>query len=317
MLNYIYMWREKYMEKYFKQAQNNLKSKYGVDVIDDIILGSKDRVLLYTDISNKEDIHLHVISNSLKLVGLSESDQISMKELMNLIDYSNKYAEVSGITEYKKYIINELHNFDKSMNITIPVIHQNKRTWIHFDGFKVESNQNIYALFATNITELMEREEELYEKTHKDSLTKLFNKYAFDYHYGLRYHMDHLHILYIDIDDFKDINDQYSHHVGNEALIKMSDVLKQYETEHNKFYRLGGDEFVGLFFEQTEQVLQLANDILSKTKQIELRKTSKRFSVSMGIIKGTVKNDLVRKADDLLYQAKNNGKDQFVFGIEV
>lgn len=316
MLNYICIWREIYMEKYFKQAQNNLKSKYDVDVINDIILGNQDRVLFYADISNKEDINLHVISNSLELIGLSESDKISMKELMDFIDYKNKYAEVAGMNEYKKYITDELYNFDKNMNITFPVNHHDQRTWIHFDGFKVEKNQNIYAIFATNITELMEHEEALYEKTHKDSLTQLFNKYAFDYHYGLRYHLEHLHILYIDIDDFKDINDQYSHHVGNEALKKMSLVLKEYETEYNRFYRLGGDEFVGMFFEQTDQVLQIANDILSKTKEIKLPKTDKRFSVSMGIIKGTIKDDLVRKADDLLYQAKSNGKDQYIFGVE-
>jgi len=304
------------MNKYFKLAQNKLKSKYDIDVVNDIVLGNQDRVLLYADISNKDNIYLHVISNSLALIGLSESDKISLKEMMSFIDFKNKYAEVAGITEYNKYITDELYNFEKSMNITFPIVYNKRRTWIHFDGFKVEKNQDIYAISATNLTELMQYEEALYEKTHKDSLTQLFNRYAFDYHYGLRYHMDHLHILYIDIDDFKDINDQYSHLVGNEALKKMADVLKKYETEYNRFYRLGGDEFVGMFFEQTDQILQIANDILSETKKIELAKTNKRFSVSMGIIKGTIKDDLVRKADDLLYQAKHKGKDQFIFGIE-
>jgi diguanylate cyclase (GGDEF)-like protein len=128
--------------------------------------------------------------------------------------------------------------------------------------------------------------------------------------------MEHLHIIYIDIDDFKDINDKYSHHVGDETLKKLSSLLKQYETENNRFYRLGGDEFVGMFFDKTEEVMDVANDILMRTKQITLPQTDKNFSISMGVIKATHREDLVRKADDLLYKAKNNGKDQIVFDIE-
>jgi diguanylate cyclase (GGDEF)-like protein len=304
------------MAKFFKQAQERLKNKYNLDVIEDIVLGNSERVFLYADKSEKEQITLHVISNSLELIGLPDQESITMKTLMNLIDFDNKYAEVAGISEYKTYIEKELLDFSKIMNITFPIKYDNQRVWIHFDGFKVEKNENVYAIFASNISELMEHEEALYEKTHKDSLTQLFNKYAFDYHYGLRYQMEHLHIIYIDIDDFKDINDQFSHHVGNEALKKLSSLLKQYETENNRFYRLGGDEFVGMFFDETEEVLSIAKDILMRTKQITLPQANKNFTISMGVIKATQREDLVTKADDLLYKAKNNGKDQIVFDIE-
>jgi diguanylate cyclase (GGDEF)-like protein len=304
------------MAKFFKQAQERLKNKYNLDVIEDIVLGNSERVFLYADKSEKEQITLHVISNSLELIGLPDQESITMKTLMNLIDFDNKYAEVAGISEYKTYIEKELLDFSKIMNITFPIKYNQQRVWIHFDGFKVEKNENVYAIFASNISKLMEHEESLYEKTHKDSLTQLFNKYAFDYHYGLRYQMEHLHIIYIDIDDFKDINDKYSHHVGDETLKKLSSLLKQYETENNRFYRLGGDEFVGMFFDKTEEVMDVANDILMRTKQITLPQTDKNFSISMGVIKATHREDLVRKADDLLYKAKNNGKDQIVFDIE-
>jgi diguanylate cyclase (GGDEF)-like protein len=304
------------MANFFKQAQERLKNKYNLDVIEDIVLGNSERVFLYADKSEENQITLHVISNSLKLIGLPNQQSITMNALMKLIDYDNKYAEVAGFLEYKSYIEKELLDFSKIMNITFPIKYDNQRVWIHFDGFKVEKNENVYAIFASNISELMEHEEALYEKTHKDSLTQLFNKYAFDYHYGLRYQMEHLHIIYIDIDDFKDINDQFSHHVGNEALKKLSSLLKQYETENNRFYRLGGDEFVGMFFDETEEVLSIAKDILMRTKQITLPQANKNFTISMGVIKATQREDLVSKADDLLYKAKNNGKDQIVFDIE-
>ncbi|AUD63582.1 hypothetical protein BK010_08775 [Tenericutes bacterium MO-XQ] len=304
------------MANFFKHAQEKLKNKYNLDVIHDIVLGNSERVFLYADRSEGEQITLHVISNSLELIGLPHQESITIDRLMNLIDYENKYAEVAGLSRYKTYIEKELFDFSKIMNITFPIKYNNQRVWIHFDGFKVEKNENIYAIFASNITELMEHEEELYEKTHKDSLTQLFNKYAFDYHYGLRYQLEDLHILYIDIDDFKDINDKFSHHVGNETLQKLASLLKRYESGNNRFYRLGGDEFVGMFFNDTKEVLDVANDILLRTKQIVLPQSNKNFTVSIGVIKATQREDLVRKADDLLYQAKNNGKDQVVFDIE-
>lgn len=304
------------MEKYFKQAQENLKTKYNVDVIQDILLGIKDTIVLYADIKDKNDVTLNVISNTLSLVNLPDQPSIKMSEIIDLIDYNNRYAEVSGHGSYKTYVTTEINNFDLTMNITFPIKTNNQRTWIHFGGFKVEKNNDIYVLFVTNLTELMEKEEAIYEKTHKDPLTSLFNKYTFDFHYGRRYQKDNVHVLYFDLDDFKEINDKNSHIVGNKVLVQFANILKQYDTEYNRFYRLGGDEFVGMVFEDTEKVLKIADEILEKTKEIKVPNISKPLTVSGGIIKGTIKEDLVRKADDLLYQAKNNGKNQIIFEVE-
>lgn len=304
------------MKKFYKQASLELKNKYNIDVVDDILLGKKDRVLLYADVTHKNDIVFHVISNHLNLIGLPDLESISLDSIIGYIDFDNRYAEVAGLIKYKKYIIDSLFNFDDDMNITFPIIYQGQRTWVHFDGFKVEKNPNIYVCFASDFSKLMAHEEVMYEKTHKDALTHLFNKYTFDYHYGLRYQWDNIHILYLDLDDFKIINDTYGHNVGNQVLQNFAQMLTSYETDINRFYRLGGDEFIGMHFGETKHILHMAEDILERTQKVHIPKHHKPITVSIGIVKGTLREEMVRKADDLLYQAKNNGKNQIVFEVE-
>ena len=81
-------------------------------------------------------------------------------------------------------------------------------------------------------------------------------------------------------------------------------------------YRVGGDEFVGLVFGNTTYVKKLAEEILKRARLIQTPKSKRLLSVSIGIIKGTVHEDLINKADQVLYEAKRNGKDQYIYKIE-
>jgi len=304
------------MKKHFSDASLKLKKTYNIDVVDDILLGKKDRVFLYANISDKTQITLHLISNHFTLIGLDDVESMPIETILSHIDFDNRYAEVAGIKTYKNFIYDSFYNFDQDMNFTFPIIYKNKRTWINFDGFKVEKNPNIFAIFASNISKLMEKEEAIYDKTHKDALTHLFNKYTFDFHYGLRYELDDIHILYMDLDDFKIINDTYGHHIGNDVLVAFADILRSYDTDIDRFYRLGGDEFIGMHFGKTDDILKMANDILERVRLIKIPHHDKPITVSIGVIKGVMRHDMAKKADELLYQAKNQGKNQIVFAIE-
>ena len=99
-------------------------------------------------------------------------------------------------------------------------------------------------------------------------------------------------------------------------LILFSQILKELESEYNRFYRLGGDEFVGLFFEDEKTVKHIAESIISKTKKIHSDKFHKTASVSIGIVKAVQAEDLIRKADEVLYKVKNAGKNHYLYEIE-
>jgi diguanylate cyclase len=302
--------------KYLEQATQKLKDRYQVDLISDILLGKKDRVLLFADVLDPKDIWLEVISNKLSLIGFPDHQKISFNHMLSQIDYQNKYAEVAGIHEYKDYVYGELFRFDRDIDVTIPLKTELGKTWVRFNAYPISGHPNLITLYLSNVTDLMIREEELYAKTHKDPLTGLFNKYTFDYHYGKRYLKDHLHVMYLDIDNFKVINDAYGHPVGNWYLVEFARLLKTFETTYTKFYRIGGDEFIGLIFESSEIVKEIAQTIINQTHKIILKEHTKGLSVSIGIIQSVYGEDLARKADDVLYKAKKSGKNQYLFEVE-
>lgn len=301
---------------YFDKSKERLSKQYGVDVFQDVLFGRKGRVLMYADISQKDDIKLHVISNSLSLLGLEDKSSILLSTLLSQVDIHNKYAELAGKKDYLNYVKEEMTAFYKDINVSFPITLDNQRRWLHFDGYSIDKNPDIYVYLAYDISGLMNEEELIFEKTHKDSLTGLYNGYAFDFHYGKRYQWENLHVFYMDIDNFKIINDQYSHLEGNKALISFADILKSLQSEYNLFYRLGGDEFVGLIFEEKDKVLKMAETIIQETRKIKLPGNNENLTVSIGVLQTTIRDDAVKKADDILYKAKRQGKDQYIFEVE-
>ena len=300
---------------YFVTSEQYIKDKYDVDVVKDILLDREDRAILLMDATNKTDVLFHLLSGSLSTLGLND-DKKTMKfdDFYLLIDYDNKYAQISSKKEYKRYIDSELFRFAGTSDVTFPIISSFGRFWLRFVIYPIRNKTDLFSVFVYNLTELMNKEELNYERTHKDSLTGLFNQYTFDYHYGLRYQNENFHVMYLDLDDFKEINDRYGHLVGNDFLKAFGQVLKSQECELNHFYRIGGDEFVGLLFLPEQDVKQMAQTIINRTKEIMFKGIQSKISVSIGVSKYVDQIDPVRKADELLYEVKSKGKNDYLFG---
>ncbi|MDI6453314.1 GGDEF domain-containing protein [Peloplasma aerotolerans] len=302
--------------KYFESSSQELKDRYNLDIYTDILLGREDRVLLYADISEMENLEFFVISGSLEIFNYENHPSIFLKQLLESIDYSCKYAEIGGKKEYFDYISSELSDFTRIVDVTFPVLVKAQRFWIRLTTFPSVKNPSVIAIYMNDVTDTMILIEENYEKAHRDSLTKLLNKYTLDYHYGLRYQRENFHAIYMDIDNLKKVNDVDGHAVGNAYIKAFADILLAYETEYDRFYRIGGDEFVGLFFRPENEVKQMAEEILRKTNLIQVPHSKKSITVSIGITQATIKDDVIRKADDLLYKVKKSGKNAYLYEIE-
>ncbi len=300
--------------RHFNQAKEEL-SRINIDALNDIILASESKVILYGDITVKEPI-LKVISGDLTYFGLEDNDSILLSDFISFLDLDNKYAEVSGEKEYNETIQTDLFNFNTETNVTIPLRINDKRSWVRFHMENIDSNKNVKAFFISDVSQYRQDEEEIFEKTHKDSLTHLFNKYTLDYHYGARYKFENFHVMYLDLDDFKKINDKCGHIVGNEFLIEFANILKSHEDNYNRFYRVGGDEFVGFLFKKESEVVEIASDILMRTMKYKNSQCKHSVSVSIGICKAVKGEDVIRKADRILYEVKENGKNHFQYEIE-
>lgn len=301
---------------YFQDAKKKLKEKYQVDVVDDILLNFQDKVICYADHSDPDKVELEVISGSLENIGFDDKKKIELSEIISHFDYSNEYGKVAGRMDYFKQVHRKIYDFANARDVSFPILYNGIRKWLRFNIYPILKNPNISVFTMMDVTKLHTEEEKTYAKTHTDSLTKMFNKYTFDYHYGRVYLLPGFHVMYLDIDDFKDINDTYGHDVGDEYLKAIADILKSFESEYNVFYHLGGDEFLGLLNGSTKQIKTLAKTIINKIREIKISGRKVNLTVSMGVVKATKSVDVARKADNLMYKVKEGGKDNFLYEIE-
>jgi diguanylate cyclase (GGDEF)-like protein len=162
------------------------------------------------------------------------------------------------------------------------------------------------------------------EVSHTDSLTFLPNRrqiigdlqreVSFSDHYGTP-----LAISLLDIDHFKSINDTYGHITGDQVLRKLSDELRQHIRHPDTIGRYGGEEFLVILphstvIAATEQAERLCKYVRSLV--IVEGEHNISLTISMGVAQFKIHREdwqtFLNRADKALYQAKNNGRDQWV-----
>jgi len=155
----------------------------------------------------------------------------------------------------------------------------------------------------------------------KDSMTGIYNRRKFfELSEKLFDSSAELYGVMIDIDEFKNINDTYGHDIGDKVIIEASFIVQKHLFENEVFGRLGGEEF-GIISPITgdnsieNRVEKLRDEIESSKILLEEKEIS--FTISLGVSKksDTTKNldNLLKEADDALYEAKNSGKNKVIF----
>ena len=165
-----------------------------------------------------------------------------------------------------------------------------------------------------------EREEELYRRGHFDSLTGLPNRQLL--HDRLQQALalaktvsgSGLAVVFVDLDRFKDVNDAMGHRAGDQLLCEAARRLTAMLPETATVSRLGGDEFVVVLPETKDVNLKvITREILaSLAEPFEVEGVSSFISASMGIARfpedGDTVEELLRKADTAMYEAKSAGR---------
>jgi len=173
--------------------------------------------------------------------------------------------------------------------------------------------------------ELFESHQRLRTLAENDSLTGLANRYYFDE--SLRTAIpranrlnDQLALLFLDLDNFKIINDSMGHDAGDQLLKEVARRLLHVVRNGDIVCRLGGDEFAILAhnFESQDPVVQLAERILEELRRPIIIKNSEQFiSASIGVATypdaGNNAGDMLKAADLAMYRAKRDGKNNYHF----
>lgn len=175
------------------------------------------------------------------------------------------------------------------------------------------------ALYEQHI--ILQRNEELLRSNKLDPFTEVLNKTAFRNHVleairGKR--ADEKGTFFIlDIDNFKIINDTCGHLVGDQVIMKVAANLQNNLREEDLVGRIGGDEFCMYLnhISCIEAIEKNALRIIDNIRNLNISKLQKQLTVSMEICIVDIEKDfedIFMKADHALYEAKANGRDQFV-----
>jgi diguanylate cyclase (GGDEF)-like protein/PAS domain S-box-containing protein len=188
-----------------------------------------------------------------------------------------------------------------------------------------------FLMVLSNITTRKHLEKELHQLAFYDKLTDLPNRRMFMDHlrgvvqYSRKYKKSFA-VFFMDLDNFKLINDTLGHDVGDEFLVQVGNRLKKIFRENDMVTRLGGDEFTILIEDiknnATVDVARLADKLVKElsSQPIYIDGRPLSISTSLGIAvypeHGSDSESVLRNADIAMYSAKKSGKNRYAFFSE-
>lgn len=254
------------------------------------------------------------------------------KSYASLIE--KKHQEALGV-KLRRYYANKVEyddtvkliEFGQQVNNQLVELHiadsQQATKWVLASYLQIEyhSKQMILAWFY-DITDRKVMEEHAQHLAHHDALTGLPNRILFRERLHLAMKMAErdkyaLALMFIDLDEFKPINDTYGHDVGDAVLIQCAERIRACLRKPDSVARLGGDEFVVLLHKVTDDqaALQVGEKVL---EALQSSMTFEGLTVSVGASIGvalyplhsTEEDGLLNCADFAMYEAKRNGRNR-------
>lgn len=281
----------------------------------------------FISITNEDGIILYVSPNHERYLGYSQ-DQLIGKFYIDIL------ADESSALLRRE--LRDALTKDQDLNIEVEMKAKNGDTiWAeaYITGVQDPIREEVYQFvsIAREITERKQKEDELRFLAYHDALTMLPNRrYLSLQSANIEEEAEALNqsivVMYIDGDNFKAINDQYGHDVGDEFIRQFGRALKSSVRDSDFVCRIGGDEFVVVLTRMTRNPITRNIQILNTINRIQKMLSTgweingDHFSPtsSIGIATypehGRKIEELLEKADAALYLAKNvNGKDSYRF----
>ncbi len=214
----------------------------------------------------------------------------------------------------------EMHNRRKNGAVFVQ--------WINIDAVDTEAGERLYVGIASDVSELVESRERLANLAYFDTLTGLPNRFLFHdrLRQGLaraRRERGSLALLFLDLDNFKNVNDTLGHAAGDELLVEIARRLRACVREADTVARLGGDEFALLLPdpggpENTATMAEEITRVLATPCRVQGYDVACGASVGITFYPadGVSAEQLLRNADVAMYRAKDRGRGTFQFFTE-
>jgi len=271
-------------------------------------------------IVNQENKIIEINKSCEDITGYSLAEVINKCPRIFSSDISNQriYVNIWKQILESGFWIGEMLNRHKNGNIYPIIIKINK-------FYNEETKQLNYFGIFTDISSQDEINNELLHLAYHDPLTNLPNRLKLEAQ--LEYVVNNskrnnlqFAILFLDLDDFKIINDTLGHSTGDEVLVSFAKKFKNIIRTNDMIARVGGDEFIVVLSDIANYLFieRVCNKILTLVnKPFNIKNTSFNIGVSIGIAiypdNGEELKSLIHNADSAMYYAKNKGKNHFEF----
>ncbi len=303
-----------------KEQLNNLIRLNEELIISDKIIDEAIEGIVITDASNTI---IRVNESLAKMSGYSREELIGQNPRLLRSNYHDsifyqkmwKQLSTEGIWEGEIWDRRKSGEvYPKWMTIT---------TIRHMDG-KVAN----YIGISSDITKMKKAEQDIHLLAYYDTLTGIPNRTLFYDRLSMalsrvKRNNTSVALLYMDLDNFKLINDSLGHDTGDQLLIEVTKRIQSVIREEDLLSRLGGDEFTLLMEGNncSEEAAALANKIIyTVSEPILLKDLEVSVGISIGIsiapYDDLTMEGLIRKADSAMYHSKDNGRGKYSFSSE-
>jgi len=287
-----------------KQIENPLLLSSVIDLIDDLIF-YKDRHFKYIGCNAA---FLNFIGKTTKdLIG-KDDFEIFDHNLASLFRKNDKLMLAQGnVRSNEEWVTYPDNKKVYLLTKKIPFV---------YDG----TNTGILGI-SRDITSLEHANQKLQQQTLLDELTRVKNRKAYNLKIKsllavFERYQTPFSIISIDIDDFKNINDNFGHDVGDAVLQNFAALLEKNIRETDHLFRIGGEEFVILSESKTKvdgiQLAEKLRQIVASTVLL----SDINITISLGICEvteGDSPNTIAKRVDNLLYEAKSDGKNKVTY----
>jgi diguanylate cyclase (GGDEF)-like protein len=241
---------------------------------------------------NKTELHQRVMSSIINVVLL----------MIGILLLSATFANIVA-----KHINNSIRIFTRSLE-------SSSENLLSIDNTNIEYREFQHLADVSNKTT-----NRINNLLHNDELTNIFNRRyinkLLDSLMMDKREDDTISILLIDIDEFKAVNDQYGHPVGDRVLIEVANCIQRQIAENHYVARYGGEEFLVVMPNTCQALaLEIANRIRVAVAALEIEELGHAITLSGGISTSLHQQtvEMIKEADFNLYQAKNSGKNRII-----
>ncbi len=206
------------------------------------------------------------------------------------------------------------------LRFTVGIDHLPATTLLDYRVLSELAYLTVVGVAITGLSQLRQTHSQLEQLATQDPLTNVLNARAFSHELAQELSRNRrygrpLALIYLDLDDFKSVNDAHGHATGDAVLRLVADAMRGAVRQADVVGRLGGDEFAVLMPETDGDVAHAAATRLVTGIRTVFRGTpSVTASIGVLAVSGTEAgtDELLRKADQAMYAAKRAGKDRVV-----